>query len=176
MSVIVVEGKIPPDVRERTIIKRAHPVKDRDTLVAYFLDHLKGSKMATFEQNLKNARAYYDKILAPAIKRGDPVLIAYYGFTDNAIGAIYWTTDQPPFKYTKRLATCHGICVSEDYRGQGVSNRLRAAAVKILKEKGVEELVGMVEEDNEAAYGSMLKFGYKKSAIVMTLDINEIAP
>lgn len=118
----------------------------------------------------QNAAWFWDEIFFEAITRGDPVLLAFAG--DQPVGALFWVVNYPPYEVRYRTATGWGTYVIPDLRRHGVATALRVEGTRILRDMGIEKLVGTVLVGNEASVAASRRHGLVDVAIVQSLSIN----
>ncbi len=145
--------------------------EDRDVLIAMFLkllqylDQYQHDMLPTQE----NAEWMVDTLILPGALRGEGVLIAWQN--KEPIGAVFWPIQHLPYQSRCKTAYGYGTYVDSAYRTSGLSKKLRAEAVSVLKAHDVKKVVGMTNVDNTISYESGKKFGFKDFAIVTILDI-----
>lgn len=59
-------------------------------------------------------------------------------------------------------AFCYGLFVEEKHRGQGIGKKLIDKTSRLLKQKGVESLILLVDVKNERAEKFYLREGFRK--------------
>ena len=97
-----------------------------------------------------NAERLYDVEFLRGIRNGDPVLIAESLVGDRTfnIGALWWVEADIPFDMPSRIATGWGTYVIPTRRQHGVGTALRSTALSILRERGIDEVRGVVHVGN----------------------------
>jgi ribosomal protein S18 acetylase RimI-like enzyme len=72
-----------------------------------------------------------------------------------------------------RQAQAWGVYVRESYRKKGVADALRSKAVNILRQMEFDTISGHVDPNNEAAYQSVVKFGFNPGALMVSYSLKE---
>lgn len=151
-------------------ISLARP-EDRDVVISLFLELLQF--LDSFDNDmlptLTNAELMADQVFMPAAAAGEPVLIAWEG--KKPIGAVFWVLQKLPYQARWITAYGYGTYLKEGYRNQKLGTEIRNHALKILKAKGVQKLIGMVILKNKASLIASDRYGFVPFARIDFLEL-----
>lgn len=167
-------SKKSPSRLEFTI--RPATEKDRTVVTDLYYDLLLSTddrKKAPLEflPVYQNAVIMWEHVFTPAIKRGDPVLLAFAG--ENPAGALFWTEVVTELHLREPMAQGHGTFVVARYRNKGIGTALRKEGVRILKKKGVSIVRGMVMDGNNTRFPSEFKNIVERVAVVYNIRLSD---
>lgn len=147
---------------------------DRPVLIELFLNLL--IYLDQYEHDIlpirENAEWFVDETFLPAAGRGEPVLIAWQD--KKAVGALFWVIQDFPFQVRWKQAMGYGTYIDPDWRRQGVGKQLRQQGLKMLKELGVEVLLGMAHVDNRGGVESTIGKGFKHYANMLHYELKDM--
>lgn len=139
-------------------IKPARP-EDREIVIDLFLKLLKF--VDRFDNDIlptrKNAERMVDTVLLPAAARGEPILIAWEAV--KPVGALFWAVQNLPYEVRWKTAYGYGTYIEESHRSQKIGTLLRKAGMKILKDKGVQRILGTTHLKNEVSIKANTRLG-----------------
>jgi GNAT superfamily N-acetyltransferase len=95
------------------------------------------------------------RVFMPAIKNGDPVLLAFV--RHQVAGVIFWVRNG----MSVDTAVGYGTYVCPEFRRLGVGKKLREQASDELRKLGVKRCIGFVHFNNPLAAAST-EHGYEK--------------
>jgi GNAT superfamily N-acetyltransferase len=127
----------------------------------------------TFDHDMlptrNNAALLVDSLFLPAAEKGEAILIAWDDVTP--VGAIFWPIQHHAYQSRWITAFGYGTYIDKAYRSRKVGTLLRNEAVRILKEKGVQKLLGVVLFKNEISVKASDRYGFVPYARLDLLDI-----
>lgn len=91
-------------------------------------------------------------------------------------GALIWGEigKEPLFDTTfGRIANGFGTFIRSEFRGIGLSTRMRQMAARQLCEMGFDSVVGAARHENAAGYGSSLAFGFEEHSVTGVLRLRK---
>jgi GNAT superfamily N-acetyltransferase len=129
--------------------------EDRDILleiVSEFLEEAALFYASELAPTHRNAKNLVDLVLIPAAAQRYPVLLARD--SGAVVGGLWWTPPTPQFDYKVRFAF-GATFVRKPHRRRGIGRMLRRIATERLRELGVEEVRGIVDNRNKASLRAM---------------------
>lgn len=153
------------------ILVKPASIGDRSILIDMHLKLLKFLEQFDHDAlpTQKNVEYIIDNIIIPAIQNCDPILIAWH--KDKPVGAIFWVILNSPLELKWKMAMGYGTYIEQAYRHQSVGSLLRKEGIRILKEKGVQKLIGMPHFANKVSLEASNKLGFKPYMRLDHLDI-----
>ena len=120
-----------------------------------------------------NAESGYAAFLTSQLDSDDSlVMVAEHPSDGRIVGYVFAGIEPLSWKELRGPAGfIHDLLVVEDARGGGVGERLLAAAVAWLTERGVPRVMLWTAAPNEGAQRLFERHGFRKTMIEMTRDV-----
>lgn len=150
------------------IIRKA-TLKDLPTIISLWKEFIKyhnevlvkrDKKLQPFLAKKKNAVNIIQKYLKDQIKsKNAEIYLAEIKGKPVGYSLIYIKKNIPIFKL-ERIGDISDLFVKKEFRGKGISNKLKDNAIKWFKKRGIKNMVVNVHCENKSAYSVFKRWGF----------------
>jgi GNAT superfamily N-acetyltransferase len=154
-------------------LRTAQP-HDRDTVVELIhrLNMFEAELTGDRRRDHGAANAYYDDLMTRLSRRGGRIVLAEIGSV--VVAAMGFSLDQDA-AYVADDVRQHGtvtdLIVDEEYRGQGIGQKLLVEAERLTREAGHKRLVIGALVANERAERTYRQFGFEPYVTIMKKEL-----
>jgi GNAT superfamily N-acetyltransferase len=148
--------------------------RDRNTVVELIhrLNVFEAELTGDRRRDYGAANAYYDDLMTRLSRRGGRIVLAEVGHI--VVAAMGFSLDQDAAYVTddvRQHGTVTDLIVDEEYRGQGIGQRLLVEAERLTREAGLKRLVIGALVANERAERTYRQFGFQPYVTILSKEL-----
>ncbi len=154
-------------------LRTAQP-RDRNTVVELIhrLNLFEADLTGDRRRDYGAANAYYDDLMTRLSRRGGRIVLAEIGSV--VVAAMGFSLDQDAAYVTddvRQHGTVTDLIVDEEYRGQGIGQKLLVEAERLTREAGHKRLVIGALVANERAERTYRAFGFEPYVTILKKEL-----